>query len=370
MSGRPHRPRRPAWLAAALALAAAPAAAQAPARTASPKPAPAASPKPAPAAATPGPAATPAGPAAAPKLDPAGPAATPKPAPAGPVATPKPAPAGPATPAPAATPATPAPTAAPATPAPPGPGAAGPAAPAALAGEIPPSPPRDPNDAPFMRPPNNQPAPTPLRTSPDLRRGYSSVRRFAFTLAPLFASFRLPFLGDRPSRIHGAGVGGELDVQVIRWIWVRAQATYTVHPVTEVRTADADGDVVETAARGTIRAAGFGVGPVFALDLGRFLPLIEAGIGGLRVVTPAGVQEGQLGQECGDGGACDVGLTCGGDNVCRPGMIGELYFGAAVDVLVRRHWSLGGQFRYYALLTAPGRFPVYLLAGVRLAIRF
>ena len=246
--------------------------------------------------------------------------------------------------------------------------------------EIPPEPPRDPNDLAFMRAPNNQPQPLRPRTSPDLRRGYSSVRRFAFTAAPLFASFRLPFLGrpdsqptaaGRPNgRTHGAGLGLELDVQLLRWMWLRAQGSYSVHPVGEGRALDKDMKTVITAADGTIRALGFGAGPVVALDLGRFLTLVEGGVGGLRIAPPGGVQTGQLGKACTDEGACDVGLRCSADNQCQQGLIPELYFGAAVDLLVRRHLSFGAQFRYYALLSAPGKFPVYLVGGLRVAIRF
>lgn len=236
--------------------------------------------------------------------------------------------------------------------------------------EIPPEPPRDPNDAPFMRPPNNQPQPVKLRTTPDLRRGYSSARRFAFTVAPLFASFRLPFIGRGEGRTHGAGFGGEVDVQIMKWLWIRAQGSYSVHPVQDRRSADSDGKTVINAAAGTIRAAGFGVGPVIALDLGRFVPLIEGGLGALRIATPDGVAGGQLGQKCLDGGGCDTGLRCGGDNKCQQSMIPEVYFGGAVDLLVRRHFSVGAQFRYYALLTAPGSFPVYLVGGLRVAVRF
>lgn len=248
----------------------------------------------------------------------------------------------------------------------------------APAGEIPPQPPQDPNDAPFMRAPNNQNTKSKLRTSPDLRRGYSSVRRVALTFAPLFASFRLPFLcrsscnpgHDNPVRRHGAGLGGELDVQLIRWLWLRAQGSYSVHPVDDTRVIDDKENVTVTAAAGTIRALGFGVGPVVAIDLGRFLPLIEGGIGGLRVATPTGVSKGQLGEACLEGGVCDVGLRCGGGNTCQQSVIPELYFGGAVDVLVRKHISLGAQFRYTALLSAPGKFPVYLQGGLRLGVRF
>ena len=232
-----------------------------------------------------------------------------------------------------------------------------------------------------MRPPNNQPRPAGLRTSPDLRRGYSSVRRVALTIAPVFASFRLPFLcrpqanckpgaGATPTRLHGAGIAGEVDVQLIRWVWLRAQASYSAHPVDEVRYTDDKKNVSVVAPAGTVRALGFGVGPVLALDLGRFIPLIEGGIGALRVATPPGVGDGQLGEACLDNNVCDVGLSCGADKTCHQGLIADLYFGGAVDVLVRRHLSLGVQFRYHALLAAPGKFPVYLIGGLRLGVRF
>ena len=230
-----------------------------------------------------------------------------------------------------------------------------------------------------MRAPNNQPQPVKLRTSPDVRRGYSSVRRLAITVAPLFASFRMPFVG-RPDtqpvaagraagRTHGVGLGLELDVQILRWLWLRAQGSYSVHPVGEARALDADMKTVITAGAGNIRAFGFGAGPVLALDLGRFIPLIEGGLGGLRVAPPAGLIKGQLGQAC-DASQCDAGLTCGAGNVCRQSVIAELYFGGAVVVLARKHLSFGAQFRYYALLTAPGKFPAYLVGGVRVSVRF
>ncbi|MBL9102130.1 MAG: hypothetical protein JNL82_14290 [Myxococcales bacterium] len=316
----------------------------------------------------PAPAATPPGPApsAAPDPAPSVPAAPPSPAPSTSTAARPPAsslPAAPPSPAPSTSTAAPAPT----FPPPASPSAA--PQPPPHAGEIPDAPPRDPNDTPFMRAPNNQPQPVHLRTTPDLRRGYSSARRFAFTVAPLFASFRLEFQ-NRPGRTHGAGVGGEVDVQIMKWLWLRAQGSYSVHPVQEVRAEDSGGDVVLQAARGTIKAAGFGAGPVIALDLGRFVPLIEGGVGGLRVATPDGVVKGQLGEKCLDNGGCDVGLKCGAEKTCEQSIIPELYFGGAVDVHVRRHFSFGGGFRYYALLSAPGKFPVYLQASVRVVVRF
>lgn len=257
------------------------------------------------------------------------------------------------------------------------PGATGPAStpPVVLSDELPP-PPRDPNDAPFMRPPNNQFQGLPPRTRPDIRRGWSARRRFAVTLAPAFASFRLPFqgrqVGGRTPRLHGAGLNLELDVQVWRWIWVRAHGTYSGHPVDEVRVENSDMEVLQTAPRGTIHATGFGAGPVFALDLGRFLPLIEVGLGGLRIAPPSAGEKGQRGEACGDNRSCDIGLKCSAANVCEQAILPDLYFGAAVDLLVWRHFSLGAQFRYYSRL-ARGEitnFPRYLLGTIRFAVRF
>ena len=42
--------------------------------------------------------------------------------------------------------------------------------------------PRDPNDAPMMRPPNGQPAPTPVKRSPALEPPYGGDRRFVLPI--------------------------------------------------------------------------------------------------------------------------------------------------------------------------------------------
>lgn len=283
----------------------------------------------------------------------------------------------------ASEPPAPAPASAPATHAPAPAAAAGPGAPAtippaALSDELPP-PPRDPGDAAFMRPPNNQFQGLPPRTRPDIRRGWSARRRFAVTISPAFAQLRFNFAGRLAppdnryyKRLPGAGFNLELDAQIWRWIWVRAQGTYSGHPVEEERTQNSDMDVMTTAPRGTIHALGFGAGPVFALDLGRWLPLIEVGLGGLRVASPRSEIKGQRGAACGDNGACDVGLKCSAANVCEPTIMPDLYFGAAIDLMVRRHLAIGAQFRYYSRL-ARGEitdFPKYLVATIRLSVRF
>lgn len=246
-----------------------------------------------------------------------------------------------------------------------------------LAGDEVPPPPIDPNDAPFMRPPNNQIGTAPPRTRPDIRQGWSARRRFALTVAPTYAMLRLPFQGrttgnNQAPRLHGAGVGAEFDVQAWRWIWVRAMGVYSGHPVGEER-AQLNMEVVRTAPPGTIHVTSYGVGPVFALDLGRFLPLIEVGVAGLRVVTPTGGVTGQRGEACMANGACDVGLKCNSARICEVTTIGEMYLGLAVDLLVRRHLSFGAQFRYnvrFAELKSLNLTPGYLLGTLRLTVRF
>ncbi|MDC0720751.1 hypothetical protein [Nannocystis bainbridge] len=245
-----------------------------------------------------------------------------------------------------------------------------------MAGDELPPVPSDPNDAPFMRAPNNQIATHPPRTRPDIRQGWSARRRFALTLAPAYAMLRLPFQGrlvnNQPQRIHGAGVSAEFDVQAYRWIWVRAIGMYSGHPVGEERV-QVEMEVVRTAPPGTIHVMGYGAGPVFALDLGRFLPLIEVGVAGLRVVTPTGGVTGQRGEACMANGGCDVGLKCSAAKVCEVTTIGEMYLGLAVDLLVRRHFSFGAQFRYnvrFSELKSLNLTPGYLLGTLRMTVRF
>jgi hypothetical protein len=109
---------------------------------------------------------------------------------------------------------------------------------------------------------------------------------------------------------------------------------------------------------------------VIALDIGRFLPLFDFGIGGLRLSYPEGAIEGQQGMPCDAEGLCDVGLSCSPQAVCEPSFIGDLSAGVGIDVLIHQHLTIGGEFRYHALLTDPGTFPIYLTLGVRVAARW
>lgn len=243
-----------------------------------------------------------------------------------------------------------------------------------------PGPVTDPNDAPFMPPPNGQ-----LRTvsagKPDpMTRGYSNRRRVQLTLLPAYAALRLPFLG-RPgsscaggldcSPIRGVGASFELDVRLVRWLWLRAGVAHTVHPVEDNYFEDEEEGTVEQVARGgVINATSFGLSGVYPIDLGRVLPLLDFGAGAMIIDTPDAAITGQMGGACREDGLCDTGLTCTADQVCRPTLIPQAHVGVGIDVLLGQHWSAGIQVRYYAMLSQISVFPTYLVGALRLAARF
>jgi hypothetical protein len=200
--------------------------------------------------------------------------------------------------------------------------------------------------------------------------GWSNRRRVQLALSPLYAAYRMAFLGRPVQAIRGGGVGIDVDVQLVTPVWLRLSASYTAHPVQREYTRDADDALVLSANAGTIHTADVGGGVMFAMDLGRVIPVLEAGLGIMLVRTPAAALDGQRGAACLDGGGCDTGLTCASDNVCRQGIIPEAHAGAALEILLRDRWTLGASIRYYALLTAPTVYPIYLQAGLRLAVRF
>ncbi len=217
-----------------------------------------------------------------------------------------------------------------------------------------------------------QPQGSDRRLGDQWSRGGSSRRRVALSLAPVFASYRMAFLGRPLQPIRGGGVTADVDVIVRAPVWIRAGAAYTAHALFDEYT-QAEGEAPALSARrGTLHTLDVHGGVVFAMDLGRVRPVLEAGLGGLMVRTPrAPVQDGQLGGACLDGGGCDVGLVCAAaQNVCRQGMIPRVHAGAAFEVLLRDRFSVGVMIRYYALLLAPTVFPVYLQTGLRATLRF
>jgi hypothetical protein len=233
--------------------------------------------------------------------------------------------------------------------------------------------PRDPNELPAMAPPGGQPRPDSLRWNPQYSGPFGERRRMQLTVAPVFAAMRLEQAG-RPSGarnpIRGGGAGLELDIEVIRPFGVRLSGTYTVHPVDdEVTRNDAD-EAVLTAAGGQIQVGNVGASAVYAMDLGRIVPLLDLGLGVLWLRSPEGVIRGQQGSQCRPNGICDPGLVCGGDNTCQGVPVFELHGGIAVDVLLGARWAVGIGVRYFALLSQPSIFPVYLQASARAGVRF
>jgi len=220
-----------------------------------------------------------------------------------------------------------------------------------------------------MPPPNGQPPHDARRWEVGVN-DRSERRRFGFTLSPTFASFRLSLIGRRARPIRGGGVLGEFDVQLWRSLWLRAALSHTVHSLFDEFAVDEDDEIVQTAARGKLQTTGGAIGLVYALDLGRVRPTIEAGVGGLLMQTPQAVQDGQNGGACLDEGLCEVGLRCGSDNTCSAAPLGVLHGGTAIDVLLGHHWSAGAGLRYYAPTSAPGVFPVYLTVTARLGVRW
>lgn len=236
------------------------------------------------------------------------------------------------------------------------------ASPQPAPGEAPP----DPDDVPFMRAPPGNPQPAVHRFNAPAPQ--TARRRVALTVLPMYGVFRLDFIG-RPTRpARGGGVGAEVDVQLIKWLYLRAMASHTWHPVREALGATESPTV--QAAAGHVTGTQFGGSLVYALDLGPFLALIDAGAGGLRIQSPEAVQDGQRGGRCRSGGVCDVGLACTPDNTCEPTVLPEIHLGIGLDVLLGRHFGVGAQLRYHAFFSAPTEFPVYFTAGARVLARF
>lgn len=222
-----------------------------------------------------------------------------------------------------------------------------------------------------MAPPNGQPSLRPATTMPELTPRHSQRRRLQLTAVPVYAAVKLSLAGRGTPTLHGAGAAAQVDVKLHPWIFLRVHGGHTAHPVDEVRVEDEEsGEIDRLANSGLIQATVFGAAAVLAIDLGRFLPLLDIGLGGLRMSYPEGVLTGQQGAPCGAEASCDPGLTCSSEGICVPGVTGDLSAGLGVDILLYRHLTVGAEFRYHALMMNPGTFPIYLTLGVRVGVRW
>jgi hypothetical protein len=232
-------------------------------------------------------------------------------------------------------------------------------------------PPRDPDDSPFMPAPNNQLGTWSAGRERPLTRGFDDDHWVTLSAIPTYAAIHVPFIGRPSTPLRGGGVALELDLRVVRWLFVRVFGSHTVHPVFDEDALDSETqDVVRIANGGLVQATNTGASIVYALDLGRFVPRVDVGAGLLFVRSPKAAQAGQWGGECREGGVCDLGLSCSVDDVCRPAPYPEFHAGISLDILLGRRWAVGLGVRYYALLRAISQLPIYLHGCVRLSVRF
>ncbi|KIG11846.1 hypothetical protein DB30_02398 [Enhygromyxa salina] len=231
--------------------------------------------------------------------------------------------------------------------------------------------PRDPDDASFMSPPNNQLGQWSAGRQRPITRGFDDDHHLQLTAVPTYAAFRVPFIGRGSTPLRGGGVGLELDVRVLRWLFLRAYASHTIHPVFEETGFDEDAnEVVLLANGGLVQATNTGIAVVYALDIGRFVPRVDVGAGLLFVRSPSAAQPGQWGAECRQGGVCDLGLSCSADELCQPTPLPEVHAGVGLDILLGQRWAVGLSLRYYAMIRALAQLPVYVHGSVRLSVRF
>jgi len=232
-------------------------------------------------------------------------------------------------------------------------------------------PPRDPDDSPFMSAPRNQLGTWSAGRTRPLTRGFDDDHRVMLSAVPTYAAIHVPFIGRGDAPLRGGGVALELDVRVVRWLFVRLFGSHTVHPVFDEHGVNSEtNEVVLLANGGLVQATNAGASIVYALDIGRFVPRVDVGGGLLFVRSPTAAQAGQWGGQCRQGGVCDLGLSCTVDDVCRPSPYPEFHAGIGVDMLLGRRWAVGLAVRYYALLSAISQLPIYLHGSIRLSARF
>jgi hypothetical protein len=231
--------------------------------------------------------------------------------------------------------------------------------------------PRDPDDSEFMPPPHNQLGTWSAGRTRPLTRGFDDDHWVMLSAVPTYAALHVPFIGRGGGPFRGGGIAVELDARLgVRWLFLRAFASHTVHPVFANSSLDNDGKLVDLARGGSLQATNTGASLVYALDLGRFVPRVDVGAGLLFVRSPDAIQAGQWGGVCRDGGVCDLGLACSSDAVCRPSPYPEFHAGVGLDLLLGRRWAVGVAVRYYALLAAIAELPIYLHGSLRLSVRF
>lgn len=218
--------------------------------------------------------------------------------------------------------------------------------------------------------PAGQPRPTEARRLRFDEGIHEHPGRFRLSVELLYAAFRAPFIGRPASALsHGGGVSVMGDVALPWSLGIRVRGAYSAHRLPSVY-ATVDGQPVERAAGGRLDNTELSASLLYALDLGRVLPGLELGAGILWIHGPPGVQAGQRDQACLPDRSCEIGLRCHADDRCRGTPTAMVHGGATVDALLHPRVSLGIGFRYFALLSSPGTFPVYLQASFRTSVHF
>lgn len=207
---------------------------------------------------------------------------------------------------------------------------------------------------------------------------HDTRRRVQVTLAPAYATLNFETL-PWGRRLHGYGVGGEIDLRLVRGLWLRTLATYSTHPVRALLQVDEAEESVEVLAPGgQLRTYGAGAAFAYALDIGRVMPVVELGVGGLWMQSPAHATPGALGGQCrevepeSDQFPCDTDLRCSAGGQCEQQPKLEVIAGIGVDVAVLHYMSWGLHVRYY-ISTDPAsgfQFPTHLSLSLRASLRF
>lgn len=234
---------------------------------------------------------------------------------------------------------------------------------------------RDPNEAPFMKPRYGGAAPDGTRVY-KAQHGprWGNRHRLRLALSPVYASLRTPLAGRSASALdphRGGGAQFDVDVPIWRPIWLRLTGSYSAHRLPPAYLRNDDGDLVQTAGAGTLHIGHTAVALLYTMDRGRLQPSLELGIGPMWARGPDGVLDGQDGQACLAGNVCDFGLACDtAADVCRPATTFVVHGGVSVDVELTQRTFVGVGLRYFALLSNPQVYPVYLQAALRFGLRF